>query len=103
MKNVIITGADGFVGSYTVAHFIKEGCNVLALDMGSEPRRLHPSDRLSYMQCDITDIKGMLAKIEKDKYDTFVHFAWAGSAGEARIDYNLQMQNAINAEADDEQ
>lgn len=96
MKNVIITGADGFVGSYTVAHFIKEGCNVLALDMGAEPRRLQPSEQLTYMQCDITDINGMLAKIEKEKYDTFVHFAWAGSAGEARIDYNLQMQNALN-------
>lgn len=96
MKNVIITGADGFVGSYTVAHFIKEGCNVLALDMGAEPRRLQLSEQLVYMQCDITDIKGMLERIEKDKYDTFVHFAWAGSAGEARIDYNLQMQNALN-------
>lgn len=96
MKNVIITGADGFVGSYTVAHFIKEGCNVLALDMGAEPRRLQSCNQLTYMQCDITDINGMLAKIEKDKYDTFVHFAWAGSAGEARIDYNLQMQNALN-------
>lgn len=96
MENVIITGADGFVGSYTVAHFIKEGCNVLALDMGVEPRRLQPCDKLTYMQCDITDIKRMLAKIEKEKYDTFVHFAWTGSAGPARIDYNLQMQNAIN-------
>lgn len=96
MKNVIITGADGFVGSYTVAHFIKEGCNVLALDMGAVSRRLQPSEQLTYMQCDITDINGMLAKIEKGKYDTFVHFAWAGSAGEARIDYILQMQNALN-------
>ena len=96
MKNVIISGADGFVGSYTVAHFIKEGCNVLALDMGSEPRRLKLSEQLVYMQCDISDIKGMLERIEKDKYDTFVHFAWAGSAGEARIDYNLQMLNALN-------
>lgn len=96
MKNVIITGADGFVGSYTVTHFIKEGCNVLALDMGPEPRRLQPSEQMTYMQCDITDIKGMLEKIEKGKYDTFVHFAWAGSAGEDRIDYNLQMQNALN-------
>lgn len=96
MKNVIITGADGFVGSYTVTHFIKEGCNILALDMGPEPRRLQPSEQMTYMQCDITDIKGMLEKIEKGKYDTFVHFAWAGSAGEDRIDYNLQMQNALN-------
>lgn len=96
MKNVIITGADGFVGSYTVAHFIQEGCNVLALDMGVEPRRLQSSKQLTYLQCDITDVKGMLAKIEKGKYDTFLHFAWAGSAGDDRFDYNLQMQNALN-------
>ena len=96
MKNVIITGADGFVGSYTANRFVKEGCHVLALDMGVEPRRLQSSELLTYMQCDIADVKGMLAKIDKDKYDTFVHFAWAGSAGEARIDYNLQMQNALN-------
>ena len=33
MKSVIITGADGFVGSYTVKHFLDNGCKVLALDM----------------------------------------------------------------------
>lgn len=31
MKNVIITGADGFVGSYTVGIFLAHGCHVLAL------------------------------------------------------------------------
>lgn len=96
MDKVIITGADGFVGSYTVAHFLKEGKTVLALDMGAEPRRLENHPNLTYMQCDITDIDGMLNKIPHDVYDTFIHFAWAGSAGEARIDYNLQLQNALN-------
>ena len=40
MKNVIITGADGFVGSYTVKYFIENSCKVLALDMSEAPRRL---------------------------------------------------------------
>ena len=40
MKNVIVTGADGFVGSYTVNYFLENGCKVLALDMGETPRRL---------------------------------------------------------------
>jgi len=95
MKNVIITGADGFVGSYTVKHFIEQGCNVLALDMGETPRRLTVGENLKYMQCDITNTAAMLEKIPHDVYDTFVHFAWAGSAGPARVDYNLQMQNAL--------
>ena len=96
MEKVIITGADGFVGSYTVSHFLKEGKTVLALDMAQIPRRLGQHPNLVYMQCDITDVDGMLSKIPHDVYDTFVHFAWAGSAGDERIDYHLQMQNALN-------
>lgn len=96
MQKVIITGADGFVGSYTVAYFLKEGCEVLALDMGAEPRHLNNQTGLTYMQCDISNTADMLEKIPHDYYDTFIHFAWVGSAGPARVDYNLQMQNAIN-------
>lgn len=96
MEKVIITGADGFVGSYTVKYFLEHGKDVLALDIGAEPRRLQPQPGLEYMQCDITDIKGLLEKVEKGKYDTFIHFAWVGSAGAERMDYNLQMKNALN-------
>ena len=96
MKNVIITGADGFVGSYTVKHFIYNGCKVLALDMDETPRHLTDDDNLEYIQCNISNTAAMLEKIPYGIYDTFVHFAWAGSAGEARTDYHLQMQNALN-------
>lgn len=96
MENVIITGADGFVGSYTVEKFLSEGVKVLALDMGAEPRRLKQHKNLTYMQCDVSDTETMLEKIPGGVYDTFVHFAWAGSAGPARVDYHLQMQNALN-------
>ena len=96
MKNVIITGADGFVGSYTVKHFLNEGKAVLAIDMGPTARRLEEHPNLKYIQCDISNTKAMLDGIEKGVYDTFIHFAWAGSAGDARFDYNLQMQNALN-------
>lgn len=96
MKSVIITGADGFVGSYTVECFLKNGVNVLALDIGETARRLQDTEGLTYMQCDISDPAAMLEKIPSGKYDTFIHFAWAGSAGPARVDYNLQMQNALN-------
>lgn len=96
MKNVIITGADGFVGSFTVKHFVDNSCNVLALDIGEYPHRFTAGDNLMYMQCNITDIDTMLENIPHGIYDTFIHFAWAGSAGNARIDYNLQIQNALN-------
>lgn len=96
MQKIIITGADGFVGSYTAMHFLQEGCEVLALDIGAEPKRLKPTPGLTYMQYDVSNAAGMVEKIPCGVYDTFVHFAWAGSAGSARADYNLQMQNALN-------
>ena len=96
MKNVIITGADGFVGSYTVNHFLNEGASVLAIDISETPRRLEKHENLKYMQLDIADTEGLLKNIPVGVYDTFVHFAWAGSAGSERVNYNLQMQNALN-------
>ena len=97
MKNVIITGADGFVGSYTTQFFIDNGVNVLAVDINDILKRLGSSDRLRYVKCDISDIEKLKSVIPPDEYDTFIHFAWAGSAGPARTDYNLQMQNALTA------
>lgn len=95
MKNVIITGADGFVGSYTVQKFLEEGMNVLAIDISEKPNRLKEHKNLTYLQCDINNTENLKAAVTADKYDTFVHFAWAGSAGTARIDYELQMKNAL--------
>lgn len=96
MEKVIITGADGFVGSYTVRHFLDNGKTVLALDIGEKAKRLSPHKNLTYLQCDVTDVKAMMEMIPRGIYDTFIHFAWAGSAGPERMDYHLQMTNALN-------
>lgn len=96
MKKVIITGADGFVGSYTVKHFLNEGVEVLALDIAEKPNRLLAHKNLKYLKLDIADTKALLETIPSGEYDTFIHFAWAGSAGNERINYNLQMKNALN-------
>ena len=96
MKNVIITGADGFVGSYTVKCFLRNGISVLALDIREKACNLCETKGLTYMQCDVSDTAAMIKKIPRGVYDTFIHFAWIGSAGPARMDYYLQMQNALN-------
>lgn len=96
MEKVIISGADGFVGSYTVRYFLEQGKTVLALDVAESAKRLGSHPKLSYIQCDIADSKGLKARIPRGEYDTFIHFAWVGSAGPARTDYHLQMQNALN-------
>lgn len=96
MKKIIITGADGFVGSNTVNFFLKNNMEVLAIDMVSTPKRLNKDKNLSYLNYDLSNLAGLSKIIKHNYYDTFIHFAWAGSAGVAREDYHLQMQNAIN-------
>jgi len=96
MKKAVITGADGFVGSNTVQCFLDNGIEVLALDIVDKPRRLKPQAGLTYKCVDVSDIQQLLNTVPAGQYDTFVHFAWAGSAGPQRTDYNLQLQNALN-------
>lgn len=96
MQNVVITGADGFVGSNTVKYFLQQGISVLALDIGDVPRRLEEHPNLEYKSCDIADLEKLKNILGDGVYDTMVHFAWAASAGDGRMDYNLQMKNALN-------
>lgn len=93
MKNVIITGGNGFVGSNTVKFFLSQGVNVLSVGRSETPAFV--ADGLTYLQCDVFNADNLKNKIPSGIYDTFIHFAWAGSAGAARVDYNLQMKNAI--------
>ena len=96
MKKVVITGADGFVGSYTVKCFLNYGVQVVALDLAESPLRLKKHHLLTYKKCDVFNVAELRKAISDENCDTFIHFAWIGSAGSARTDYNLQMKNALN-------
>lgn len=93
MENVIITGGSGFVGRNTVKYFLNQGCKVLSIDRAE--KGIFEAEGLTYLSCDVFDAEALRNKLPVGKYDTFIHFAWAGSAGPARGDYNLQMRNAL--------
>lgn len=93
MENVIITGGNGFVGSNTVKYFLSQGVKVLSIDMAESAP--FEADGFSYLSCDVFNAEELKNKLPAGIYDTFIHFAWAGSSGPARVDYNLQMNNAL--------
>lgn len=99
MNKVIISGADGFVGSYTTKYFLEQGAKVIAIDIAEEPKRLDNDRKLQYIACDISDTEKMANCIPVGEYDAFIHFAWKGSAGAERADHRLQMQNAFDTVA----
>lgn len=93
MENVIITGGNGFVGSNTVKYFLDQNIHVLSIDIAE--KAVVENEKLDYIKCDVFKPEELIKNIPSGKYDTFIHFAWAGSAGAARVDYNLQMKNAL--------
>lgn len=92
MKKAIVTGANGFVGSALIRELLSHGVEVVALDRTGCNQNL-PQD-VTFLPCELSDIASLKDHPETAGADIFYHFAWAGSAGPARSDTALQLQNA---------
>ena len=91
MKKAIVTGANGFVGSAVIKELVRNNVEVLALCHKIPANKLENS-LITYKEFELSNIKEL--DIQKDYYDIFYHFAWAGSAGSDRANTALQLQNA---------
>lgn len=94
MKKVIVTGANGFVGSALVKELVANGVEVIAMDRQGNNKNLPVNDKVTYLPLELDNIDKLPELIAHEEYDCFYHFAWAGSAGPARADTKLQLQNA---------
>lgn len=94
MKRVIISGANGFVGGALVRELLQHDYEIYALDRAGCSDNLPQEDRVHFVPCDLAETESLTDQLPRQDYDVFFHFAWAGSAGPARADTRLQLQNA---------
>ena len=94
MKTAIITGANGFVGGALVRELLKYDYRIYALDREGCCSNLPVDSRVTFVPCDLSEMATLKEKLPSQEYDVFYHFAWVGSAGPARADTALQLQNA---------
>ena len=93
MKKVIVSGANGFVGGALVKELVKNNIEVIALDMEGHNNNLPDSDLVTFYPFALDNVVALKDVLKDRDCDTFYHFAWAGSAGEARANTSLQLQN----------
>ena len=94
MKKAIITGPTGSVGVSLIEELIHNGIEVTAVCRPNSKRisNIPNSSLVEIIECDISGIKGLSERLQ-GKYDTFFHFAWDGTYGDARQNLKLQVRN----------
>ena len=96
MKNVIITGGNGFVGTWLVKELSDkvENITVIVRNEKSDISKIKDISNVNIVYCELENLLQLEKTLVKKEYDVFYHLAWAGSTGNLRADYNLQLQNA---------
>lgn len=94
MKKVIVTGANGFIGSCLTKRLVEENVQVVAIDISFKISRLPESNLVTKVEMSLDEEALMLAAIPIDRYDAFYHFAWKGVNGADKADPVIQLENA---------
>jgi nucleoside-diphosphate-sugar epimerase len=98
MKKVIVTGANGFIGSRLVQSLSKESVEVFAIvkDEKEDIDSIAGFNGVHIIYCDMAEYDTLPNKITGFKYggvDIFYHLAWAGIFDEERTNHKVQLNN----------
>ena len=95
MKKVIVTGANGFIGTALCKKLSDEGINVIAIVRDKEENitKIKDIPRIKIIYCDLSVFRNLSKYIEDRDIDALYHLAWVGSAGALRGDSDVQIRN----------
>lgn len=95
MEKAIVTGANGFVGSWLIKNLVSHGVEVIAVvrDKSSDISQLKEFSKISLVYCDLSDMNNLPSLIKDRGFDAFYHLAWMSAGGVGRTDYNIQIKN----------
>lgn len=92
MKNVIVTGANGFIGKTLVNALLENDYRVVALDIRFDDVLVN-DERVTCVNVMNKEVAALAEEIPHQEYRCFFHLAWAGTSGPARADYAVQLNN----------
>lgn len=94
MKHVVITGADGFIGSHLTKYFIAHSYFVYAIvsPMSQTTHRIQNLEHVCVIAEDLNNYTAISKKVP-DSPVAFFHLAWAGVSPEERQSTIFQSEN----------
>lgn len=95
MKKYLVTGANGFIGSALLEQMSNDGAKIIAVikDNNDNIDKIKDLSGVTIVCCKLEKIEELPNIVTDRDIDTCIHLAWAGSSGDARADYELQLQN----------
>ena len=102
MKQILVTGGTGFIGSHTVLELFKEGYEVVVMDNLSNSNRESlrrveelTGQRAAFHQTDLLDRESLERLFSNYDFDAVVHFAGLKAVGESVEKPLLYYQNNV--------
>jgi len=91
MKNFLITGGAGYIGSHVTNLLIDKGYDVTVIDSLITGNKELINKKATFINCDIADKKIINALLVKNRYEIVIHFA-----GLIRVDESVNEPDRYN-------
>lgn len=95
MKNILVTGGAGYIGSHTSKLLIEQGYNVIILDSLVNGHRYAVPKKARFYKIDLGRKKSIEKVFSENKIDCVIHFAAFIEAGESMVDPKKFFRNNL--------
>lgn len=93
MNRVVISGANGFIGSSLVKKYHENGYEVISLIKDENVNIEQIKDYSTIIYSELSNVEYLAEKLQSDQPTIFYHLAWAGVNGPAKANYEVQLLN----------
>lgn len=91
MKNILLTGGAGYIGSHVANLLIDQGCDVTIIDSLITGNKTLLNPKAKFINCDIVDTKNVSEVLNNNQFDIVMHFA-----GLIRVDESVKEPEKYN-------